>query len=244
MVPARAVGAPGRDGGGLHLGPRCVRVGQQLLLGRSAGRVEQLEGVLLRVFRRVQRDHRRQTAGVAVGDGVGGPRVRGHQLVDPGAAGAHGCWIGRFGDDVGQALVPSRGRIARRSCGRSHAGRCADVPVQQPRCAAGAAAVCGGLRGDPSDRVRRWLMALVGVGRDVRRLRLPVQDAAGVRGPTSVRAGVLRGGVDELLASFPRSRRARRHSMLAAGWWVAIVELWPPTVGRTSAGRRTTACSN
>ena len=53
----------------LPLGPRRVGLGQQLLLGRRAGRDEELEGVLLRLVRRRELHHRRQAAGVAVGDG-------------------------------------------------------------------------------------------------------------------------------------------------------------------------------
>ena len=64
--PSLARPAPG-DRHPLPLGPRRLRLGQRLLLGRRAGRVVELEGLLLRFLRRRQRHHRRQAAGLAVG---------------------------------------------------------------------------------------------------------------------------------------------------------------------------------
>ena len=59
----------GVTAGALPLGPRRVGLGELVLLGRGAGRHEELEGVLLRLDRRVELHHRRQDARVAVGDG-------------------------------------------------------------------------------------------------------------------------------------------------------------------------------
>ena len=59
----------GRDRGAVSVEPRRQRLGQQLLRRRGAGRLAELEGAAVRVQRRRQRDHRRQDAGGAVGDG-------------------------------------------------------------------------------------------------------------------------------------------------------------------------------
>ena len=72
----------------LSLGPRPIRLGQQLLLGRRAGRHEELEGLLLRILRRVELHHGRQAARLPVGDGDLGPPVRGQLVEHPRPAGA------------------------------------------------------------------------------------------------------------------------------------------------------------
>ena len=61
-----------RHGRPLHLGPRRVGLGQQLLLGRGAGRHQELEGVLLRLVGRGQLHHHRQATGRPVGHGAVG----------------------------------------------------------------------------------------------------------------------------------------------------------------------------
>jgi 4-amino-4-deoxy-L-arabinose transferase-like glycosyltransferase len=48
--------------------PGLVRLGELVLLGRGTGRVAALQGVLLRLVRRRQLDHRGQDAGLAVGE--------------------------------------------------------------------------------------------------------------------------------------------------------------------------------
>ena len=51
------------------LGSQCIGLGERLLLRRRAGGLDELEGVLLRVVRRLELHHRRQVAGRALGDG-------------------------------------------------------------------------------------------------------------------------------------------------------------------------------
>ena len=51
-------------------------MGQQLLLGGGAGRHQELEGLLLRLLRRLELHHRRQASGLPVGDGALGPHLR------------------------------------------------------------------------------------------------------------------------------------------------------------------------
>ena len=76
---------------------RAVRVGlgQPVLLGRGRGRQQELDGVPVRLARLVQLHHRRQAAGLAVGDGPVGADLRPELVVDPGAAGARGRGRGR-----------------------------------------------------------------------------------------------------------------------------------------------------
>ncbi len=92
----RALGAPRpahaarRHRGPLPVGPGRQRVGQLLLLGRRAGRHEELEGLLLRFVGLVELHHRRQAAGVPVADGDLGPHLRAQLVERAGAAGARG----------------------------------------------------------------------------------------------------------------------------------------------------------
>ena len=99
-----------------------------------------------------------------------------------------------------------RRRPDRRRGARAHAGRRADVPVQQPRRAARAAA--GRRARTPTVRAietasTRWLR----LGRRARRLRLPHQDAAGAARRAGVRAGLPGRRAD---AAAPADRSAAR----------------------------------
>ena len=85
---ARALRAARRHRGALPVGARRVRLGELVLLGRGAGRDEELEGVLLRLDRRVELHHDRQDARVALADGDLGPHLRRELVVDPRPAGA------------------------------------------------------------------------------------------------------------------------------------------------------------
>ena len=72
-------GAPrpaGRHRPAVPVGPRRVRLGELLLLRGRPGRVGLVEGVLLRLLRRRQLDHRRQAADGAVADGPVGADLR------------------------------------------------------------------------------------------------------------------------------------------------------------------------
>ncbi len=62
-------------------------LGELVLLGGRSSRLEELEGVLLRLFRCRKLHHGRQAAGVAVGHGPLGARLRGERLEHSGAAG-------------------------------------------------------------------------------------------------------------------------------------------------------------
>ena len=167
-APARArtrrcagVGAPGahraarRHRGALPLGPRRVGLGEHVLLGRGAGRHEELEGVLLRLARRRQLDHGRQVAGLPLGDGALGPHLRRELVEHPRAAGARRRRRGRRALRDGAPLVLAGRRAARGPGARGDAGRGADVPVQQPRRAARAVAHRRGVRADPGARARQ-----------------------------------------------------------------------------------------
>ena len=102
---------------------------------------------------------------------------------------------------------PARGRGARK-----HAGRRADVPVQQSRCAARAADRRGRVRGHPGHRGRRDPLArargLAG------RLRLSHQDVAGVPRPARVRDRLPRRRAASAGGVSGRSRRAAWRR-----WW-------------------------
>ena len=88
-----------------------------------AGRHEELEGVLLRLARLLELHHRRQAAGVALGDGAVGPDLRLQQLEHARAAGARGrrrrrrCSTRRCGAGSGPppASPPARCSRSRRS---------------------------------------------------------------------------------------------------------------------------------
>ena len=68
------------DRGRLHLRSQLVGICQQLLRRGRPGRHEELEGVLLRLDRLLELHHRRQAAGLALGDGAVGPDLRLQQL--------------------------------------------------------------------------------------------------------------------------------------------------------------------
>ena len=151
------------------LGPRRLGLGQRLLLGRRPGREHQLEGLLLRLVRRLQLHHCRQAAGLVVGDGAVSPNVRGQRLERPGAAGPRRVWppsawsMPRYGGGSPRrpACWPARRW-------RSHRWP-RHVPLQQPRRPAGAGHDRGGLCHGAGGRAgpTRWLVlagALVGFG--------------------------------------------------------------------------------
>ena len=90
-----------------------VGLGQLVLLGGGAGRHEELEGLLLRLLRRLELHHRRQTAGLAVGHGYLRPDLRRQRLEDPRASGARRRGHGGAGLRDRAAVVHARGRPAR-----------------------------------------------------------------------------------------------------------------------------------
>ncbi len=82
--------AADRDRRALPVAAGGLRLGQRLLLRRRPGRRDELEGLVLRLHRRVERDHRRQDARLGVGDGPVGTAVRRERVEHPGAAGVDG----------------------------------------------------------------------------------------------------------------------------------------------------------
>ena len=84
----------------------------------------------------------------------------------------------RSADRVGQALVRRGRRAACRRGARGHAGRGADVPLQQPGRTARVSAGRGGVLSGAGARAR--FVALADRRRDADRLRLPGEDDAGV----------------------------------------------------------------
>src|SRR5206468_2093359 len=124
----------------------------------------------------------RQAAGVALGDGRVGEALRRQLLVGAGAAGARRRGRGRAAVRGGATRQWRHRRTARRRRARDHSGGGADLPVQQPRRAAHAAADRCGVRDGP--RHRRSATAVAGAGRRADRLRISDEDAPGaVRGP-------------------------------------------------------------
>ena len=112
--------------------------------------------------RRRQLHHRRQAARVAVGDGAVGAAVRA-QLVERSSCPQALMGVATVGVLYADraALVSARRRPARRRGAGAHPGRRADVPVQQPGRAAGAAADRRRLRHGARGRGRRstrWLV--------------------------------------------------------------------------------------
>ena len=130
------------------------RVREHLLRGGGPGGGAGPRGVVLRLDRRRGLHHRRQAAAVAVADGALGPAARPESVRDPPAPGARGRRDGRRPVPRGQTAVRTgrRGHRGRRV--RADAGRRADVPLQQPRRGADAAARCGGVGARPRPRER------------------------------------------------------------------------------------------
>ena len=198
-------------------------------------------------LRRRQRDHRRQDAGVAVGDGPVGADLRAEQLEHPRPAGADGRRVRRAAVRDRHARRTGRRRGPdRRGGARAHPGRGADVPLQQPRRAAGAAARRRGVRdraARPSTSRRstrcagscwpaRWSAS-----------RFLDQDAAGLPGAAGVRGrSTCSPRRRRLAAAAPppagRGRRDAGRRRLVGRGRRALARVEP---GPTSAARRTTA---
>ena len=120
MGAPRVPDAACRDGRVLSLGPRRVGLGQHVLLGGRAGGVCELEGVLLRLARCRQLDHRRQDARLPLGDGHLGADLRRELVEHPRPAGARGRRGGGRALCDGSPLVLARGRADRGLGARDH----------------------------------------------------------------------------------------------------------------------------
>ncbi len=123
-----------------------------------------------------------------MGDGAVGPCLRPELLERAGPPGPGGRGVGRPAVRDGAPVVRAGRGAAGRGGAGADAGRRADVPVQQPGRAPGAADDGGGLRDGAGHRVRPDPVAAA--GRDPARPGLPDQDAAGVPGRAGVRAGL------------------------------------------------------
>ena len=164
-------------------------MGEQLLLGRRAGRREQLDRDVVRLERCCQRHHRRQDARVAVDHGHLGAHLRAEPVERTCAAGARRCGRGRHPLRRRPAGQRTRRRAARRFDHGADAGRRADVPVQQPRRAPGSDARRRRLLHAAGMRKRQQPL-VVGRGGCGGRLRLPGQDVAGLPGATGIHRGI------------------------------------------------------
>ena len=96
-----------------------------------------------------------------------------------------------------------------------HAGGHADVPVQQPRRAPGAADDGGRVRDGPGHRVRPDPVDRA--GRRPARVRLPDQDAPGVPGPSRVRPGLPGGGAAQAGPAYLQLLAGGAALLVAAG---------------------------
>ena len=116
------------------------------------------------------------------------------------------------------------------------AGRGPDLPLQQPRRAADAAArrpARGRCSGPSRTAGCRW----IALAAALRRVRLPHEVPPGLPGPARLRARLRCSAANTSVA--PADRRARGRALatvlVTSGWWVAIVELHP---GRQPAVHR------
>ena len=118
------------------------------------------------------------------------------------------------------------GRAARRRGAGDHPGGGADVPLRQPGRAARPADDRGGLRHRAGDRAGRprWLVlagALVGFAFLTKMLQ-------GLLVVPALRGRLPGRGADGAAARASCTcSPARRAMVVAAGWWIALVELWP-----------------
>src|SRR5437016_9576666 len=105
------------------------------------------------------------------------------------------------------------------------AGRGPDVPLQQPGCASRLAPHRRRLRNIA--RHRKRLDALAGSGRGPDRHRFSCQDAAGLRHRAGRHRGLPGRRRPRLLQGIKQLVFAGVAMVIASGWWVAIVQLWP-----------------
>ena len=191
--------------------------------------IEELEGVLLRLVRRGQLHHRRQAAGVAVGDGAVGADLRRQLVEHPGAAGA------RWASPRSRCSTPRSGAGSAPAAGLIAGAVLALTPV---------AALM--FRFNNPDAL--LVLLLVAAAYALTRALETRRDRAG-----SLLAGALVGFafLTKMLQAFlVRARRSPLVYLVAGadpaaagasgscspsarrcssprGWWVAIVELWP-----------------
>lgn len=187
LVPADVPGPAAHHRGRLSVVAGRVGVGQRLLLGRRAGRRQQL-AMLFGSFDAsnaitVDKPPAALWIPELLARVIG---VNSWSVLVPEALDGRGHRGPRGGD--GQAVVQQRRRPVRRRRDGVHARGRVDVPFQQPRRAARADAHRRRLRGGAGARGRAH--PLDGAGRLARGVRLPGQDDAGVRGDPGAGPGV------------------------------------------------------
>ncbi len=186
---------------------------ERLLRGGGAGGHPVVEGVLLRLVRRVQLHHRRQATGLAVGGRAVRPGVRLLLLDAARAAGPRGRSLRRHPVCRRAALVRAGGGPDRGRRLRADPGGGADLPVQQSRRAAHAADDRLGVLRAAGRGTGRTGAALADLRLPAARLRVPGEDDAGVPRAARVRRRLPDRGA-HLGAAPDRAharRRARRH---------------------------------
>ena len=182
-------------------------MGERLLLRRRPGGLDELEGILLRLLRRLELHHRRQVAGRALGDGHLRADLRSELVEHPRAAGARRRRDGRLHLPHRPPVVPGGGSAHRRCDSRAHTGRSAHVPIRQSRRTPRAAAHRRNVRGGSCDR--GWEDQVARPCRDTGWIRVPHQDAPGIPGRSRVRAR-LPGCRSRLIAPAHHAARRRR----------------------------------
>ena len=208
---------------------------QQLLLRRRASRHQELEGVLLRLVRRVQLHHRGQAAGGAVGHGALGPTLRRQRLEHPRPPGPRGR--GRRGRALRQ---PSNGgSVPVPACWPAPSLALTPVAALMFRFNNPDALLVLLLTGAAYATVRgledgrtRWLMLAGRPGR----LRLHHQDAAGPARGAGLRTGVPDCRSAEARAAHRPARCLPAVALVVSSfWWVVVVMADP---GRRPAVHR------
>ena len=138
--PGLGASGPGRPGGTgrvrLPVQPDDQRLRQHVLLGGRPGRLEELDGVVLRLVRRRELHHRRQAAAGDDADGPLGPAVRAELVEHPAARGAGRRRDGRPAVRRRPPFIRADRRDDRRPRDDPHPGRGPDLPLQQSRRAA------------------------------------------------------------------------------------------------------------
>ena len=150
------------------LGPGRLGLGELLLLGRGAGRFQELEGVLLRIVGRFELHHRRQTPGIAVGDGDLGRLfgLNAWSILVPRPSRAWRRWL--LYAAVRRSFRPGAALLAGLVLATTPVAAL-DIPVQQPRRASRAPAHRGDLCHGASPRTRQHVV--VGPGHRARSAR-------------------------------------------------------------------------
>ena len=129
---AGTVGVAGRHGRVVPVGPRGIRVGQQLLFGGRSGRDQELESLFFRVIGFVKLHNRRQAPRRPLGHGNIGPHFRPLFVEHPRPSGPGGGGGGGHSVRHRPPLGIGRSRPAGGDRHGLYPRGGVDVPVQQP----------------------------------------------------------------------------------------------------------------